>query len=122
MIPIYPLTEESIRKHCGQRLIAVTHDGRQYTGILSRVKNGQLIFNENAAAVSKKRGLKTKKKKASTSRVPVNPKSVAPTAPVPGTAPIFPRPAGPIPAHDHGYAEHFVLDLSTIALLFVVLI
>ncbi|BFH67058.1 MAG: hypothetical protein E6230_05600 [Paenibacillus dendritiformis] len=45
MIPI-PLDEEIIRSHRGRIVCAVTHDGRRFIGRLSVCRDGKIILNE----------------------------------------------------------------------------
>jgi hypothetical protein len=113
MIPIFPLTEETIREYTGQPLVAITRDGRQHIGILSRVEKGRLIFNDQPETkVSKfEKSRRSAKRRARTSDTPPAADDTRPTGPAEEDA--IPEAGMPV----HPFGGKFVLELSSVSLL-----
>lgn len=117
MIPIHPISEDNIKRHCGLPVCAVLQDGTRHYGMLSRVDGGQLYLNEDAPVASevaftsdrKKKGKASSSKKASVSQ-------------------WFGGPYGYGGFGGYGYGRPFgfggriALDIAAIALLFALVI
>lgn len=97
MFNIDPITEESCKPHYGKQVVIFLHDGTEIYGVMSRVKNGQLILNDFSGSYlsttpTSKKGKLTRGKKSSKK------------------------------AEMNSSAGVIALELATIALLFVTLI
>ncbi|BFH12063.1 hypothetical protein WJ0W_000324 [Paenibacillus melissococcoides] len=136
MIPI-PLDEEVIRSHCGRIVCAVTHDGRRFIGRLSLCRDGKIILNEEEVPeevqpiIEEECEPKKKRRKRRVKRVKRPCKPVKrPCKPCSGKkgSVTSVQPYGAFPAsypapHPGVYSRGRIeLDLSLIALLFLVLI
>lgn len=110
MIPIFPLTEETIREYTGQPLVAITRDGQQHIGILSKVEKGRLIFNDHPETkVSKfEKSRRSTKRRVRTSDTP----------PAPEARPAEEDRPSEVEMPVHPFGGKFVLELSSVSLLF----
>ncbi|OZB95895.1 hypothetical protein [Paenibacillus sp. XY044] len=107
MIPIYPLTEENIRQHCGKMVAACMYDGRVFTGKLTECKDGHIILNgpENTTL----HGAKVKGRHKNRVKGPVA------KAPQKASIRAF-YPYG----YGFGYGAGLALGLATLGLLFLI--
>lgn len=109
MIPIYPLTEENIRQHCGKMVCACLHDGRVLTGKLTHCKDGHIILNGEEGTKLHSAKTKTNKKR----------RTLAPTSKPPSKASVrafYPGGYG----YGYGSGAGLALGLSALALLFLI--
>ncbi|MDR0266930.1 hypothetical protein [Paenibacillus sp.] len=109
MIPVYPLSEKNILKHCGKMVLACTHDGRTFVGKLTHCRDGHIILNgeDNAVLNANK---KTNKKRPYSSK---NKKPV-PKVQVRGFYPPYGY------GYGYGYGGGLALSLGLLALLFLI--
>ncbi|MEB3103125.1 hypothetical protein [Ferviditalea candida] len=107
---IFPLEENVCKQHVNQTLYAVTGEGREYTGVLSRVEDGKLYFNDGPQEAdtlsnrNKKKKTRAKTKAAKT----MKPSNIYQTA--------FPVPVQALPQIQQG--SPFSLDIKQIVYLF----
>ncbi|MET3846193.1 hypothetical protein [Paenibacillus sp. OAE614] len=110
MIPIYPLTEENIRRHCGKMVAACMYDGRVYTGKLTECKDGHIILNGPEGTQlhgAKVKGGHKKRAKGPVAKAPEK-------ATVRAFYPYYPY------GYGFGYGAGLALSLATLGLLFLI--
>ena len=128
MHPIYPVTAETCSAYYGRPVCVVMNDGTRYVGILSCVRGGKLILNEqggDAGVTRMKRGASVKRTGKSRRGKRAGLKAAAapiaaPYAPgvgVPYGAPVVP-PYGPV----YPYGPELALDLAAISLLLLLFV
>jgi hypothetical protein len=61
MLIIHPVTEETVRPHVGLPVVVVCHGEHRYFGVLSGLKNNQVILNDQPSADTANRKRKSKK-------------------------------------------------------------
>ncbi|GAB6987958.1 hypothetical protein JCM16418A_00080 [Paenibacillus pini] len=108
MIPIFPLTQEHIRSHCGRMVRVCCHDGRSFFGILTDCRDGCIILDgkrepqKGHAQITKKQTKAGKKRRSSSTKTQST-----------STTPALSGFGG-------GYASGLALGLTSVALLFLI--
>ena len=119
MYRIYPISEETVKPHCGNLVCAIMHDGTRHYGILNRMECGQLILNEESPTVETLSALKRKSKSGVKSNRPNKTSNK-----VKAEIQAFGFGGGFGGGYPYGYGYgggRLALDLAAIALLFAVL-
>lgn len=106
---IFPLEENVCKQHINQTLYAVTSEGREYTGVLSRVENGKLYFNDAPKEADMASNHKKKKTRAKT-------KAAKPGKPATIYEMGYPNPVQAFPPSQP--SPSFSLDMKQIVYLF----
>lgn len=107
---IFPLEENVCRQHINQTLYAVTSEGSEHTGVLTKVENGKLYFNDSPQEADTLSN-RIKKKKA---RVKTKAAKSAKPGKIYQTP--YPAPAQALPQFQQ--SSPFSLDMKQIAYLF----
>ncbi|MWV44640.1 hypothetical protein GRF59_13475 [Paenibacillus sp. HJL G12] len=117
MIPIYPLSEETILQHRGRMVLACMHDGRTYIGKLTHCKDGQIILDGEEETALHAANVKSPKKRPNAAKT----KKPAPKAQVRGFYPSYGYGYG-YPSYGYGYGSGagLALSLGLLALLFLI--
>lgn len=66
MEQIYPITEEVCGKFIGLPVVAIMNDGAQHYGVISKVRDGKLILNDNGESAGSSGTAKRSKGKSDT--------------------------------------------------------
>ncbi|WP_409342409.1 hypothetical protein [Paenibacillus sp. MBLB4367] len=115
---VHPIQEEHCRPFVGRPICAVLNDGKRYIGILSGIEKGRLILNDHLRTEStgeaepssdRTTGKFSRKKGKSKSKGEKVEISAIPSAPY-------------APARHPAYGERSTVDLSQVALLFLLFV